>query len=82
MLGQAVVCGHDYYLSNNRNCYGGNTGCRRLRPNHMRRLIIIGVISLLLAVVIGFGYKAYVSHQAGLVSMQLRPPLVHDQGNY
>ena len=47
----------------------------------MRRLIIIGVISLLLCIVIGFGYKAYVSHQPGLVSMQLRPPFIHDQGN-
>ena len=47
----------------------------------MRRLIIIVVIGLLLCFVIGFGYQAYVSHQPDSVSMELRPPFAHEQGN-
>ncbi len=47
----------------------------------MRRLIIIAVIGLLLCFVIGLGYKAYVSHQPDSVSMELRPPFAHEQGN-
>ena len=47
----------------------------------MRRLIIIVVIGLLLCFVIGFGYQAYVSHHPDSVSMELRPPFAHEQGN-